>query len=137
AADFTLEQTSGPTAGNVGGDLASASAVNGTSDVTFSASDPGSGVYEAVLSIDGHVLQNTVLNENGGRCKNVGQTTDGLPAFLYVQPCPASVSAAVGFDTTKVSDGAHHLVVSVIDAAGNAAPVLDRTITVANRLPAA
>jgi hypothetical protein len=31
-----------------------------------------------------------------------------------------------------VSNGAHHLVVSVIDAAGNAAPVLDREVTVAN-----
>jgi hypothetical protein len=62
----------------------------------------------------------------------VGQTTDGLPAFLYLQPCPASVSADMGFDTTKVSDGTHHLVVSVIDPAGNSAPVLDREITVDN-----
>jgi len=31
-----------------------------------------------------------------------------------------------------VSDGSHHLIVSVVDAAGNAAPVLDRTITVTN-----
>jgi hypothetical protein len=73
-----------------------------------------------------------VVDENGGRCRNVGQASDGLPAFLYLQPCLGSVSADVGFDTTKVSDGAHHLVVSVVDAAGNAAPVLDRMITVAN-----
>jgi hypothetical protein len=135
AADLTLEQTAGPSASNTSGELVSASAVTGTSDVAFTASDPGSGVYEALFSIDGQLVQSTVLNENGGRCRNVGQTTDGLPAFLYVQPCLASVSADVGFDTTRVSDGAHHLVVSVIDAAGNAAPVLDRTITVTNRLP--
>jgi len=83
--------------------------------------------------VDGQVVQSTVVNENGGRCRNVGETTDGLPAFLYVQPCPASVSGEVGFETTRVSDGAHHLVVSVIDAAGNAATVLDRTITVDNQ----
>jgi hypothetical protein len=136
AADLTLEQTAGPSASNASGELASASTVAGTSDVTFTASDPGSGVYQAVFSVDGQIVQSTVLNENGGRCRNVGQTTDGLPAFLYVQPCLASVSADVGFDTTKVSDGAHHLVVSVVDAAGNAAPVLDRTITVANGLAA-
>jgi hypothetical protein len=136
AADLTLEQTAGPSASNVSGELASAPAVAGTSDVAFTASDPGSGVYQALFSVDGQVVQSTVLNQNGGRCRNVGQTTDGLPAFLYVQPCLASVSADVGFDTTKVSDGSHHLVLSVIDAAGNAAPVLDRTITVANR-PAA
>lgn len=132
AADLTLEQNVGPTATGVSGELATASTVSGTSDVAFNASDPGSGVYEAVFTVDGHVVQGTVLDDNGGRCRNVGQSADGLPAFLYVQPCLASVSADVGFDTTKVSDGTHHLVATVLDAAGNAAPVLDRTITVAN-----
>jgi hypothetical protein len=135
AADLTLEQSAGPSASNVSGELASAPTVAGTSDVVFSASDPGSGVYEAVFSVDGKVVQSTVVNEDGGRCRSLGQATDGLPAFLYVQPCPASVSADVGFDTASVSDGEHHLVVSVIDAAGNAATVLDRNITVDNPSP--
>src|SRR5271170_3473313 len=132
AADAVLEQSTGPTAGNVGGELASAPVVRGASDVTFSASDPGSGVYEVLFSVDGKVVQSTVVNDNGGRCRNVGQTTDGLPAFLYVRPCPASVSADVPFESTRVGNGSHHLIVSVIDAAGNAAPVLDREITVSN-----
>jgi hypothetical protein len=89
-------------------------------------------VYEAIFNVDGQIVQSTVVNENGGRCRNVGQTRDGTAAFLYVQPCLGSVSAGVGFDTTKVGNGLHHLIVSVIDAAGNAAPVLDRNITVAN-----
>ncbi len=135
AADLILEQTSGPTASNVSGELASAPTVAGTSKVAFSASDPGSGVYEALFSVDGQVVQSTALDENGGRCRNVGQTTDGLPAFLYVQPCLASVSADVGFDTTRVANGEHHLVVSVIDAAGNAATVLDRNVTIDNPAP--
>jgi hypothetical protein len=135
AADLTLEQSSGPSASDVSGELASAPTVSGTSDVAFSASDPGSGVYEAVFSVDGQVVQSTVVDENGGRCRNVGQTTDGLAAFLYVQPCPASVSADVGFDTTRVANGEHHLVVSVIDAAGNAATVLDRNVTIDNASP--
>jgi hypothetical protein len=132
AADLTLEQQAGPSVSDVGGELAGAPTVSGTSDVTFNATDPGAGVYEAVFTVDGQVVQSTVIDEEGGRCKNVGQTTDGLPAFLYLQPCPASVSADVGFDTTKMSDGTHHLVVSVIDPAGNSAPVLDREITVGN-----
>ena len=132
AADLTLEQTAGPAAGNPGGELATAPVVAGTSDLTFSASDPGAGVYEAIFSVDGQVVQRSVLDEDGGRCRDVGQTGDGLPAFLYLQPCPASLAADVGFDTTHVGNGPHHLVVSVIDAAGNAAPVLDRTVTVAN-----
>jgi hypothetical protein len=132
AADITLAQGLGPTAGNVGGELGTAPTVSGTSDVTFSASDPGSGVYEAVFTVDGQMVESEVVNDNGGRCRNVGETTDGKPAFLYLQPCLGSVSADVGLDTTKLANGAHHVIVTVIDAAGNAAPVLDREITVAN-----
>jgi hypothetical protein len=132
AADVVLEQSVGPTAGNVSGELASAPAVQGASDVAFSATDPGSGVYEAVFTVDGQVVQRTVVDQNGGRCRDVGQTADGVPAFLYVRPCLGSVSADVPFDTTRVGNGPHHLIVSVIDAAGNAATVLDRQVTVAN-----
>jgi hypothetical protein len=135
AADLTLEQTAGPSASGVGGELASAATVGGTSDVTFSASDPGAGVYEAVFSVDGQVAQRTVVDENGGRCRDVGQTSDGTPAFLYLQPCLGSVSADVGLNTTGIANGLHHLVVSVTDAAGNSAPVLDREITVYNPPP--
>ena len=135
AADLTLEQGAGPHASAVSGELASAPTVRGLSDVAFDATDPGSGVYEALFDVDGHMVARTPLDENGGRCRDVGETTDGLAAFLYVQPCLESVSADVPFDTTGLSNGAHHLVVSVIDAAGNAAPVLDRMLTVANPPP--
>jgi hypothetical protein len=132
AADLTLEENEGPHASNASGELASAPVLLGQSDLAFEATDSGSGVYEALFSIDGQVVQRTVLNSNGGRCKDVGQTTDGLPAFLYTQPCAPSVSADVAFDTTKVANGGHHVVVSVIDAAGNSAPVLDRNVAIAN-----
>jgi hypothetical protein len=130
AADLTLEQTAGPSVTSVGGELASASSVTGTSDVTFTANDPGAGVYEAIFSVDGRTVQTSVLDEAGGSCRNVGQTSDGLPAFLRLQPCPASLSADVGFDSSSLVPGSHHLIVSVLDAAGNSAPVLDRTISV-------
>jgi hypothetical protein len=103
--------------------------------VAFDAADPASGVYEAVFDVDGQVVQSSVVDDNGGRCRDVGGTSDGRPAFLYVQPCKPSVSVDVGLDTSRVSDGAHHLIVSAIDAAGNSAPVLDREITVANPSP--
>jgi hypothetical protein len=135
AADILLEQTVGPTATNVSGELSSAPTVRGSSDVAFDASDPASGVYEAVFTVDGQVVQSTVVDENDGRCRNAGGTSDGRPAFLYVQPCKPSVSVDVPFDTTRVSDGAHRLIVSAIDAAGNSAPVLDREVTVANPPP--
>ncbi len=135
AADIVLTQSTPPTVSAVAGGLAEDSSVQGTTDVAFHAADSGSGVYEALIQVDGHLVSHAVLNENGGRCRNVGGTTDGLPAFLYTQPCPAAVSADVPFDTTGLSNGVHHLVVTVTDAAGNAATVLEREITVANPLP--
>jgi hypothetical protein len=135
AADLTVEQTEGPHVSAVTGELTSAPAIRGQSDVAFDATDAGSGVYEAVFNVDGQTVQRTVVDDNGGRCRDVGQTSDGAPAFLYLQPCLASASADVPFDSTSVANGAHHLVVDVIDAAGNAAPVLDRTVTIANPPP--
>ncbi len=132
AVDLVLEQEIRPQVADVSGELDSAGRVSGTSDVSFTASDPGSGVYEASFSVDGQVVQRTVLDEDGGRCRDVGQTSDGLPAFLYVQPCPSSVGADPGFDSSLVGNGTHHLVVSVIDAAGNSTTVLDRQITIDN-----
>jgi hypothetical protein len=131
AADITLDQETAPTVQEVSGPLATAPTVSGSSDVSFTATDPGSGVYEAVFRVDGQVVSSTALDSNGGRCRDVGQTTDGLPAFLYTQPCEHAVTADVPFDTTSLSEGPHHLVVTVTDAAGNSTPVVDRQVTVA------
>ena len=136
AADVLLEQPAGPSVSNVGGELASEPTVSGTSDLIMTASDPGAGVWEVTFSIDGRVVQSVVPDENGGRCRNVGQTTDGLPAFLYLQPCLESESVDVPFNTTAVPNGEHHLLVSVLDPAGNSAPVLDKEIDVENGPPA-
>ena len=135
AADLVLSQSTPPTVSAVTGGLAEDPSVQGTTDIAFHAADSGSGVYEALIQVDGKLVSHTVLNENGGRCRNVGGTTDGLPAFLYTQPCPAAVSADVPFDTTGLANGIHHLVVTVTDAAGLATPALERELLVANPLP--
>lgn len=132
AADFVLEDPTSPTVSAVGGGLAESPAVSGTTDVEFDASDAGSGVYQVSFAIDGQVVKSAVLNSNYGRCEDVGQTNDGLPAFLYTRPCPASESVDVPFDTTGLSNGTHQIVVSVSDAAGNSAVVLARKIAVEN-----
>ncbi len=135
AADLVLEQQAGPSVGGVGGELASAATVGGAAPISFTASDPLSGIYEVVFSVDGQVVQSTVPDEEAGRCRNLGQTSDGLAAFLDPQPCPQAENVQVALDTTKVANGAHQLAVSVLDAAGNAAPVLERQIMVHNVLP--
>ncbi len=132
AADLVLEQTSQPTVSGVEGELATAATLSGTADLSLHAEDPGSGVYEAVFTVDGTETGSVLLDENGGHCRNVGQTTDGLPAFLYLQPCPPSLSADIPFNTTALTDGTHHLVVTVTNAAGNSTVALDRKITVSN-----
>jgi hypothetical protein len=132
AADLLLTQETSPTVQEVKGPLAEAGTISGTSDIAFTATDSGSGVYEAIFTVDGKPVSSTVLSANGGRCHNVGQTTDGLPAFLYTQPCPASLSVDVPLNTTTLSNGSHHLLVSVTDAAGNSTPVVDRQVTIAN-----
>jgi hypothetical protein len=137
AADLTLEQASQPTVSDVQGELATAATLTGAADLSFHAQDSGSGVYQAVFSVDGVEVGHTVLEEDDGRCHDVGQSTDGLPAFLYLQPCPSTITADLPFETTTLTDGTHHLVVSVTDAAGNSTVVLDRKITVSNDPPIA
>lgn len=132
AADLVLEQTSQPKVSEVEGELATATTLSGTDDLSFHAEDEGSGVYRAVFVVDGKEVGTTVLSSNGGHCQNVSQTTDGLPAFLYLRPCPAGLRADVPFDTTTLTDGTHHLVVSVTNAAGNSTVALDRNVTVKN-----
>ena len=136
AADLILEQSSQPTVTSVEGELATASTLSGTADLSFHAADPGSGVYQAVFTVDGSEIGRTLLSENGGHCRDVGQTTDGLPAYLYLQPCPPSLTTDVPFDTTSLSDGTHHLLVSLTNASGNSTVVLDRNIAVLNHPPA-
>jgi hypothetical protein len=132
AADLVLSQSEGPKVSAVGGSLAEAPTVSGTSDVAFQASDAGSGVYEVVFKVDGDVVSTVIPEEAGGRCRDVGGTSDGLPAFLYTQPCPAAESVDLPFDTTTLGNGQHDLLVTVLDAAGNAATVLERKVTVDN-----
>src|SRR5205807_8915597 len=91
AADLTLVQEAGPSVAYGGGALATAPTVSGASALTFTASDAGAGVYAALVSVDGTLLVRTPLDANGERCRDVGGTTDGSAAFLYLQPCSSTV----------------------------------------------
>lgn len=134
ASDLTIEQSTQPTVSSVEGELATAPTLSGVADLAFHAEDSGSGVYQAVFTVDGSPAGTTLIDENGGHCRDVGQTTDSLPAFLYLQPCKSAVTADLPFDTRTVADGTHHLVVSVTNAAGNSTVALDRKISVLNHL---
>jgi hypothetical protein len=132
ASDLTVEQSTQPTVSSVEGELATASTLSGVADVSFHAEDSGSGVYEAVFAVDGSPAGATLIDENGGHCRDVGQTADSLPAFLYLQPCKPSLNVDLPFDTSTLTDGTHHLVVSVTNAAGNSTVALDRKLATLN-----
>ncbi len=132
AADIELENSSTPAGTDFGGTLLEGNA-SGTADLTFSAQDPnGPGVYEVTATIDGTQVYQRNPEPNEGRCASIGTDSNGVQEFLYAQPCKQTVTVNASINTTGLSNGQHHLVVNVTDAAGNSAAVLDRTITVAN-----
>lgn len=132
ATDIALEEQTSPTVGDLSGELAGSEPLSGTASLFFQASDPGSGVYKEIVSVDGEVLSSQIVDETA-LCKEVPSVPaeDG-PAFLSAQPCPSTANGRVSLDTTKLSNGAHHLLVEVTNAAGNATAVLSKTIEVAN-----
>jgi hypothetical protein len=133
AADLTIEDDNTPSVSNVSGPLASAAALSGQQDVSFNAADSGGGIYAAQVFVDGRQVDSQVLDSNGGRCVDVGQTSDGTHAFMYRNPCKAAVSSDLVFDTSKVPDGPHQIAVKVADAAQDTSYVVaPRTVTISN-----
>jgi len=133
AADITLHTESAPSASAVGGSLLTAQVLNGPQSILITASDPGPGVYRAIFQIDGKEISSSVLDRNGGRCENVGGTSDSTAAFVYLQPCPSQVNSVdVPFDPSVAPDGPHDLKVLVSDAAGNTTTILDHQVIVDN-----
>lgn len=130
-ATITLEDSSPPTVSVVGGSLTSGNELEGTQTLALTASDKGSGIYQAILEVDGKEVQATTIDNNGGHCENVGQTTDGRPAFLYVVPCALEINDQyVSFNLAGIPDGPHTLSVVVTDAAGNRTPAFSRQVIV-------
>jgi hypothetical protein len=128
---ITLEDDTAPQVAVTGGSLTVGDNLQGVQSLALTGSDTGSGIYQAVLESDGRPVQSSTIDNNGGRCQNVGQTTDGRPAFLYAQPCKLQISDQyVTFDLSGIADGPHQISVVVTDAAGNETTVLDRDVIV-------
>ncbi len=132
AADITLADDTPPAFSSVGGSLAAGGTMSGVGDISFSATDTGSGLYEAVFSVDGNAVSEQLLNSASGPCRDVGGTSDGSNAFVEVEPCPLALSDDLSFDTALAPDGSHLLTVALLDAAGNATTILSRQVTFAN-----
>ncbi|HST32001.1 MAG TPA: carboxypeptidase-like regulatory domain-containing protein [Solirubrobacteraceae bacterium] len=133
SADIELTQTTQPTAVATAGSLTTATTLQGIADVSITADDLTSGVFQAVLQSNGRTVARQTIDANGGRCVPYGEAADGAEIFLYEQPCPFSVSNIdVSFDTALLPDGPQQVSILVADAAGNAVPILSRSVTVEN-----
>jgi hypothetical protein len=100
-----LVDPSQPTFDSVSGDGWKAEPSDGERAIDFSVADQGAGVKDVRLYVDG-VLQVT--------------KTAGCVAERPV-PCPATWSGSFGFDTTRLSEGAHTIEVRAADGAANEA----------------
>jgi len=134
AADITLADDTPPKASNVGGSLATSQTLSGVGDVSFSATDTGSGLYEAVFLIDGKAVSSQLLGSDDESCRNVGGTSAGTHAFLSPQPCPLELEGDdLSFNTALAPEGSHLLTVQLLDAAGNATTILSHQVTIDNK----
>jgi hypothetical protein len=133
SADITLQQDAAPTAAATGGSLTTQTVLQGVEAINITASDPGSGVFQAIFEIDGKPLSGKTLNPNGGNCEPYAKALDGTNVFLNPTPCPQAVSnIAASFNTAQIPDGEHQLSVLVSDAAGNTTTILSRTVVFNN-----
>ncbi len=133
SADIVLEQSTGPTAVETGGGLASASTLRGVADIEVTATDPASGVFQAILQADGKTVSRQIIDANGGNCEPYKEEPNGSDVFLHVLPCPQAVSNVdVPFNTAQIPDGSHQVSVLVSDAAGNTTTILSRSVVVEN-----
>lgn len=135
SADLLLQNNAVPTGSGFTGTALEPGA-RGLTDLTFTAADPsGPGVYVVQVFLDGAPIYSQTPNANSGQCVPVGtDAATGAWMFDYQQPCPAAESVSVPVSTTGLQDGRHELTVKVVDAAANAATVLDQTITTSNPL---
>jgi hypothetical protein len=142
AALIELSDTALPTGSGFSGPLLSPNA-HGVAGLLFTAADPneptlavpspgyGPGLYAVTAQIDGVTAYQGTPDTNGGACVALGSGAGGL-IFDHMQPCKPLDTVDVPVDTRVVPDGEHELTVTVTDAAGNAAPVLDQEISTLN-----
>jgi hypothetical protein len=132
AATIELEDDATPIATGFSGGLL-ANGASGLQHLLFTASAPsGPGILSVDAVIDGKTVYDQTPDTNSGKCQSVGNDSNGVPEFLYQQPCKRTVAVSIPVDTSEFATGAHELTVTVTDAAGNNATVFDGTINTFN-----
>ena len=106
--------------------------VRGVLNIGFAAQDLESGVYRSRFEFDGRVVDEGVVDSNGGRCADIEPNNDDPYEFSGAEPCPMSFDGQVEYDTRTLRDGPHTWRLSIEDAAGNRSNVIEQTTTTHN-----
>jgi hypothetical protein len=128
----TLSDSSAPLTSGVTGSLTGAGALSGPAQLTFDATDTGSGLYLVSAVLDGHLVEQVPFDSDGGRCASLGDGDGGTLRFDWAVPCVLSGSGSLTLDTASLADGSHDVQISVQDGAGNSSPVWSGTILTRN-----
>ena len=103
--------------------------LSGTVSASFAAKDTGSGVYEAIVEVDGQPVARKFIDDNEGKCRK---------PFVHRVPCKANASTAatIDLDTRILPDGPHNVRLLVRDATEtNEIPYGPFSITTRNSVP--
>jgi hypothetical protein len=140
AADIELADSAVPAATDVTGGLLARPA-RGIATLRFTASDPnpaggfGPGVDGVTVLVDGATVYSGPPSPHRAPCPSIGtDPATGHEMFDSAQPCPPTARVAIPVDTTRLADGLHSLSVLVIDAGGQTATVVNRSIKTFNPL---
>ena len=114
--------------GTPGGSLLNTAApVRGVAEATFTATDRGSGLRDAVLLVDGRQAAAARVDGAGSACQE---------PYVRVVPCPLESRGRLAIDTATLPDGPHDVSLQVFDATGvNVAAFGPVRITTANAPP--
>lgn len=130
SAEVVLDTKATPKGAGFSGTLLNET-VSGTGTLNFTATDPGPGVYQTRVKIDGDQVWAETPNVNEGKCVPAG-TIEGVRVFNHIQPCPTETAVHAEVHTAALADGTHTLTVEVEDAAGDVATVYTGTLISSN-----
>lgn len=117
--------------GRVTGNLLVDPVLKGVQSVTVEGRDAGAGVYRAQVVVDGQIRATAGFAE--APCSDIDTSNPDAFEFATVQPCPSAASTTAALATPQLGEDAyHHVVVELVDAAGNATTLADRVVGVDN-----
>lgn len=115
-AQFDVDDPSAPVGGLVGSG-ADAQVWSGVVRLRLNAVDEGSGLYRAVVVVDGADASVVPLGE--GACRDIG-SDPAVNEFAAARPCPLRIDdGALHVDSAALPQGRHEVRVALEDAAGN------------------